>query len=395
VFFHVDDGFALSLSTTALQYLVDGLESAYGELSLDKSGTSHAGWSLDRTAESITITQTGYILSLGEKYADLIASASGATPTTPHGPTLFDEPPANATSVPVLAYQELIGSLMHAKQTRHDCCLVLSHLATKLVAPVQTDVDAAVHLLRYLVATHNIGPRLDFASAAEHGARLFAYVDASYQSHPGSRSHGGFKLCIGPSSGSILSRSNPVTDVDVQLSTCEAEYVMLCFAGMQVEWLRALLASIGFPQAEPTIVFEDNQAAIGLAMAPSLSRKTRHIATKFHYTKSLVAKGVIAPTYIDTLLNHADMISKAKFPSSAFHRRALDVFNNTRGRLLEMYGLNDTGPAAAHAASTAFNALASNIFGCPGRILHGLYGPRDLDLSAAAAFLDSAAAGSR
>ncbi len=60
-----------------------------------------------------------------------------------------------------------------------------------------------------------------------------------------------------------------------------------------------------------------------------------------------------------------------------------------------MYGLNDTGPAAAHAASTAFNALASNIFGCPGRILHGLYGPRDLDLSAAVAFLDSAAAGSR
>ena len=56
------------------------------------------------------------------------------------------------------------------------------------------------------------------------------------------------------------------------------------------------------------------EAAIGLAMAPSLSRKTRHIATKFHYTKSLVAKGVIAPTYIDTLLNHADMISKAKFP---------------------------------------------------------------------------------
>ena len=114
----------------------------------------------------------------------------------------------------------------------------------------------------------------------------------------------------------------------------EAEYAMLCFAGMQVEWLRALLASIGFPQAEPTIVFEDNQAAIGIAMAPSLPRKTRHIATKFHYTKSLAAKGVIAPTYIDTLLNHADMISKAKFPSSALHRRALarDVFNNTRAR---------------------------------------------------------------
>jgi hypothetical protein len=35
------------------------------------------------------------------------------------------------------------------------------------------------------------------------------------------------------------------------------------------------------------------------------------------------------PTYIDTLLNYADMISKAKFPSAAFHRRALDTVQQT------------------------------------------------------------------
>ena len=138
---------------------------------------------------------------------------------------------------------------MHAKQTRHDCCLVLSHLASKNAKPVQTDLDHAIHLLRYLVATPRTGPRLDFASAAEHGPRLFAYVDASFASHPDSRSHGGYKFTIGSTSGSILSRSNPLADTaspgsDVQLSTCEAEYVMLCYACMQAEWLRLLLTAV-------------------------------------------------------------------------------------------------------------------------------------------------------
>ena len=297
----------------------------YGTLALDKTGTSHAGWHLHRTADGITVSQTGYINSLGEKYADLIAAAPGPTPVVPHGPTLF-QAPVDPTPVPVLAYQELVGSLMHAKQTRHDSCLVLQHPATKLTAPVQSDIDHAVYLLRYLASTPNSGPRLDFASAAKHGARLFAYVDASFASHPDSRSHGGYKFCIGPTSGSVLSRSNPVNPVDVQLSTCEAEYVMLCFAGMQAEWLRALLASIGFPQDGPTVIFEDNEAAIGLANAPDTSRKSRHIAIKYHYIKALVAKGTIIPVWIESNLNHADMISKAKFASG--HRQALRIFNN-------------------------------------------------------------------
>jgi hypothetical protein len=70
-------------------------------------------------------------------------------------------------------------------------------------------------------------------------------------------------------SGSILSRSNPLRladaaspGSDVQLSTCEAEYVMLCYACMpQAEWLRLLLATLGVPQDGPTVIYEDSEAA--------------------------------------------------------------------------------------------------------------------------------------
>ena len=100
---------------------------------------------------------------------------------------------------------------------------------------------------------------------------------------------------------------------------------MLCYACMQAEWLRLLLATMGFPQDGPTVIYEDNKAAISMAHAPSRSRKTRHINIKFHYVKSLIAKGIVAPTYIDTALNHADMISKANLTG---HADAIRRFNN-------------------------------------------------------------------
>ena len=122
VYFHVDDGHALSLSEATNQFLIDGLTARYGELKLDKEGASHAGWCIERTPTGVTIHQAGYIASLAEKYSDLISAARGPKPNVPHNSHLF-EPATDATPVPQPQYQELIGCLMHAKQTRHDCCL--------------------------------------------------------------------------------------------------------------------------------------------------------------------------------------------------------------------------------------------------------------------------------
>jgi hypothetical protein len=324
-YFHVDDGNILSLSEKAVKHLIDGLTARYGELTMDITGSTHAGWCLTRSDDAIVVHQAGYINSMADKFADLIASAPGPTPKTAHGPTLFDAP-SDTTPVHCIAYQELIGSLMHAKQTRQECSLVLSHLATKNQSPNASDLRHAVHLLRYLCATPDVGSRLEFASVSEHGARLFCYVDASYGCHLNGRSHGGFKFCIGgPLSGPILTMSSPVTDTDVQLSSCEAEYVMLCFASMQAEWLRGALAGIGFPQLGPTTIFEDNQAALDMSLSPSTSRRSRHINIKYHYTRSLIAKGIVTGVKIDSALNHADLISKAKFADGM--ARATRAFN--------------------------------------------------------------------
>jgi hypothetical protein len=64
-----------------------------------------------------------------------------------------------------------------------------------------------------------------------------------------------------------------------------------------------------------------------MAHTPSRSRKTRHINFKFHYVKSLIAKGIVAPTRISTLPSTTPicMISKANLTG---HAGAIRRFNN-------------------------------------------------------------------
>ena len=50
----------------------------------------------------------------------------------------------------------------------------------------------------------------------------------------------------------------------------EAEYVCLTECGKQIAHYRALLAELGFPQENPTIIYEDNKSAIDLSKAPQI-----------------------------------------------------------------------------------------------------------------------------
>ena len=48
----------------------------------------------------------------------------------------------------------------------------------------------------------------------------------------------------------------------VALSSAEAEYYAASVAGTDMCYPRRLLADLGYPQGEPTILYEDNMACI-------------------------------------------------------------------------------------------------------------------------------------
>ena len=101
------------------------------------------------------------------------------------------------------------------------------------------------------------------------------------------------------------------TQKSVALSTAEAEYMALSDASKEAVHLKALLASIGYGQEEPIVIFEDNQAAQKIAENPVLHDRTKHIDIRYHFVRELVENLTIDVVYINTKEMIADLLTKA------------------------------------------------------------------------------------
>jgi len=99
--------------------------------------------------------------------------------------------------------------------------------------------------------------------------------------------------------------------------------------------MRVLLAEMGLPQSEPTIVYVDNQGAVELSRDRKSCHRSRHVDRRYFKVRELAAEGVLRVDPIDTLRNSSDLLTKP-----------LEVtkFNAHRARLL-----NAAAPAGVQA----------------------------------------------
>ncbi len=94
-------------------------------------------------------------------------------------------------------------------------------------------------------------------------------------------------------------------------STAEAEYKSISRASKFVEGIRQFLEELGFPQLSPTVIYNDNQAAIAMSKQSFSSSSTRHMKIKFHYIRQLVKDGSVKVSFLPTTSMIADMMTKA------------------------------------------------------------------------------------
>jgi hypothetical protein len=73
---------------------------------------------------------------------------------------------------------------------------------------------------------------------------------------------------------------------------------------------RFFLEDVEFPQTEPTVIYEDNMSAINLAVAPAVTRKSRHIHIRHHFIRDCVAQGSIRVEHLPTARMLADYYTK-------------------------------------------------------------------------------------
>jgi len=215
------------------------------------------------------------------------------------------------------AFLSLLGKLIFIIKTRPDIVYAVNRLATRAQRATDKDFQCLLRIVSYLGGTKSLGItfRRDNSADAAAATRLFCYVDASYATHPDSRSHTGYCFGLGDVlNGMFFSRT--VKQPNVTLSSTEAENAAAVEATKEIIWFRQLLGELGFPQLEPTIVFCDNASMITLANDYSGNHKrVKHYLTRVNFMIEQVRMGNIALQHVASEHNVADILTKPLGPT--------------------------------------------------------------------------------
>ena len=232
-------------------------------------------------------------------------------------PSCFRRPyPLSAEGI--TDYQSRVGSLLYlAINTRPDILYAMSMLSRKTKAPSLYDLSCVNRVLLYVIGTRDLA--LKFHS--DEGVKLYATVDASYACHPDFKSHSGCTLHIGRSSGTFHALSKKQT-VTADSSTV-AEFVATHMVAKEIMWARSFLRSLGFPQSDPTILFEDNMSTIAMIHNHTNGNRTKHIEVRYNLIREQVPKRVIAVRHLPTTDMTSDILTKSLSPSPFKHLRSL------------------------------------------------------------------------
>ena len=93
----------------------------------------------------------------------------------------------------------------------------------------------------------------------------------------------------------------------VALSSCESEYIALAYASQEAVYLSDLLSELTFPQFSSVQMYEDNMGALQLSGTTAFSSRTRHICTRYHFLRELVASNNIIVSHVKTTDPLADI----------------------------------------------------------------------------------------
>jgi len=203
-------------------------------------------------------------------------------------------------------YQAMVGALLYAATiTRPDIAFATSLLARHASKWNSSHVHAAKNLLRYVKGTLDLSLTFDETSGQR---TILGYADADWGGCLDTRqSTTGYVFQVFGGVVAWRSKRQPTT----ALSTMEAEYMSSSGAARQAAWLRQLLNDLGFRQDSPTMIYNDNTAAILLAKNPVNHDRAKHIDIIYHHIRDELRQGKIDLSYIPSAQNLADALTKA------------------------------------------------------------------------------------
>jgi hypothetical protein len=168
---------------------------------------------------------------------------------------------------------------------------------------------ALIKVLEYGYSTRHLGLRYNGNLTEKELNVLIGFADSSLTIP---RSQGCRLVVLNGAAISFTSKKHTTTDD----STTSAELTELHLCACDVLGFRELLKEIGLEQKDPTIIFQDNQAAIQISMnRGSLSKKTRAMEVRVFSVRNKIEDMKMVSIYLKTELMLADLGTEALNPA--------------------------------------------------------------------------------
>ncbi|SGY97973.1 BQ5605_C035g11434 [Microbotryum silenes-dioicae] len=255
---YVDDGLIASNNQSFLDSELGSLHKAF---QLKRLGpvSYFLGFKIHHTKDYILVHQSKYVRTMLEKFD--FASPSKRRAVTP----MDDRPLLRINATPfanVSLYQSAVGSLQYAStRCRPNIAIAVRAVAQKNSCPTVDNWAAVKRIFRYLNSTIDLGILYRNSSTT----RLMVYSDALFADDPESRrSVGAYASML---AGGVISWQSKQQSM-IATSTTEAEILSASSATREAILLRRLAGDVSIPQAQPTIIQEDNAACIQIAKDP-------------------------------------------------------------------------------------------------------------------------------
>ena len=258
----------------------------------------------DKKRGLLQLSQTEYINRVLQRF-NMGDAKPVSTPLASHFRLSKDQSPQSEEekeSMAKVPYTSAIGSLMYAMVcTRPDIGHAVGVVSRFMSNPGKAHWEVVKWILRYLRGTTQ--KCLHFGKGE---VEVQGYVDADFGGEVDHRrSTTGYVFTVGTTAVSWMSQVQKI----VTLSTTEAEYVAVTEASKEMIWLQGLLTELGFKQ-EKNVLHSDSQSAIHLAKNSAFHSRTKHIALRYHFIRSLLEDDVLKLEKIPGSKNPADMLTK-------------------------------------------------------------------------------------
>ena len=307
---YVDDLAMASNNAAEAKRVIGELEKRYklrhSELSVILGIEVHR----DRANRRIHLSQSKYTKDIINRF-QLSTSNPVVTPIDPSASLSMEDCPAPDSAewhdMQSIPYLSAVGSLNYlSTATRPDISHAVSRVSRFNQNPGKAHWHAVLRIFKYLLHTPHFALEYSPHPDSAHPS-LSVFSDASYAQEEGAKSTTGWATFIGNCLVSWASKRQSV----VAKSTSEAEWIAANGGAQDLVWFRKFLMEIGFPQADHTPLWVDNESTIRFGQDGQMNGRMKHMKVAYYWLKERIEEDKeVKLHHVPGLENTADILTK-------------------------------------------------------------------------------------